>query len=396
MKEFNAKAILYNSKRVMQYIGIWPEINPSGLYNLRGLFAFIIITMGMLLMLKKGVQDLIEGDYENGSYALCLMLIAAHASFKVWFLLTNKSPFFEILTNLENPALLYHNNGFDIYLQDKVQFSKNMFNGLLIVCVNAAITLGISEYAIGYSSNPRVFPIKTDPSHLILYIFVWIFFTIFILYCGVVIGSFEGLVSTFLSLGIAQLKILQQEIMHSSDFYPSDIHLTKEEIRYYDQMANTKLSNCVKRHNAIERYVASIEAKFSLAFLIQYFITLGVTGLLGLNFIFARVTSPDFLMCICFFIADLMQVFLVCYSCNEIYLESEKIRDACYFSNWRACGPSVRKTLYIIMERTKRPFYFTVGKFSVISLDTFLIILKTSMSYFTVLKSLYEGDSNLN
>lgn len=254
MKKFSARAVLENPKKVMNYIGIWPKVTSSVSYKFRTIFAFIITTIAMILLLIKGLQDFIEGNYENGSYVLCLMLAAGHAAFKVWILQTKKSLFFEILTNLQDPSLLYHDENCDIYLQEKLQFSKKLFNTLIIICGNAALTIAISEYVFGYNTNPRLFPIKADPSQFLSYISVWIFFTVANFYCGIIIGSFEGLVLTFLSIGIGQLQILQKEIILAVDYYPSNIMLTQEDIQYYNKVVNTALSKCVKRHNAIERF----------------------------------------------------------------------------------------------------------------------------------------------
>ncbi|KAF2899187.1 hypothetical protein ILUMI_06990 [Ignelater luminosus] len=59
---------------------------------------------------------------------------------------------------------------------------------------------------------------------------------------------------------------------------------------------------------------------------------------------------------------------------NEIILQSMKIREACYMSEWVNCGPSVRKTLFIIMERTKRPLKLYAGGFISLSLDTLVSV----------------------
>lgn len=254
MKKFIAKTILEQPKRIMKYVGMWPEANQSVLYTIRGLCVFIFLFVFTLLLLAKGIQDFKEGNYETGSYSLCMMLVFAHAAFKVWYLLSNKALFFELLSNLEDPTLLYHAADFDSDLQDKMQFSKKMFNTLVILCINAGISVGLCEFVMGYDTNPRLIPIKTDISHPVSYITVWIVFSIAMFHCGLIVGSFEGLVLIFLSLGIAQLKILQQEITQAIDFYPSGVNLTQDEIRHYDEVANQNLYKCVKRHNAIERF----------------------------------------------------------------------------------------------------------------------------------------------
>ncbi|KAF2885570.1 hypothetical protein ILUMI_20603 [Ignelater luminosus] len=55
-------------------------------------------------------------------------------------------------------------------------------------------------------------------------------------------------------------------------------------------------------------------------------------------------------------------------------VQSAKIGDACYMSEWINCGPSVRKSLFIIMERAKRPLELTAGGFVSLSLDTLVSV----------------------
>nr|WKF45105.1 odorant receptor 47 [Podabrus annulatus] len=393
MTHFNAEAILAHSKMIYQLFGLWPEVNSSAFYNIRGLVIILTAIVGAVLMYTKAVLDFIEGEYENGSYVMCLALIVTHVVYKVWCLLTNKPLFFEILTNLEDPALLYHHDNFDIYLLAKIQSSKTLFNMMVILCGFTSTIIIVAEYFFGMEGDLVFVPFNISTKHLIPYISTWILSITTSFIAGFIVGIFEGLLLIFLSLGIAQLQILQKEIIHSVDFYASDTNLnTKEEILYYDKMVNTELKKCVERHNAIERFISSIEAKYSTEFLVQLCITLGVTAFLGLNIILASGSSIDSFKCASIFLADVIPVFLIYYHCNEITLQSEMIRDACYMSSWIACGSSVRKTLYIIMERSKRPFYLTTGKFSNISLDLFVTFLKTSMSYYTVLKSLVADD----
>lgn len=52
--------------------------------------------------------------------------------------------------------------------------------------------------------------------------------------------------------------------------------------------------------------------------------------------------------------------------------------DACYMTEWVACGPLVRKTLFLIMERSKRPLILTAGKFIILSLSS-LVGVSTSV-----------------
>lgn len=47
---------------------------------------------------------------------------------------------------------------------------------------------------------------------------------------------------------------------------------------------------------------------------------------------------------------------------------------ACYECNWYEYELSVRKTIFIIMERSKRPMKLTAAKFATLSLQSFAAV----------------------
>ncbi|KAF2879358.1 hypothetical protein ILUMI_26805 [Ignelater luminosus] len=101
------------------------------------------------------------------------------------------------------------------------------------------------------------------------------------------------------------------------------------------------------------------------------------------------------------------EIVLYCIFGDELIIQSLKIRDACYMSGWNMCGTEIRKSLLIIMERSKRPLSLTAAKFTTLSRAALVVvsvlklllniwyrkdklqILKSSFSYFAVLRKLY-------
>ncbi|XP_046828558.1 uncharacterized protein LOC124428491 isoform X2 [Vespa crabro] len=69
------------------------------------------------------------------------------------------------------------------------------------------------------------------------------------------------------------------------------------------------------------------------------------------------------------------------------YALSMGLGDTLYQSNWYDVSAVELKTMYICMERTKKPLKLTSAKFCALSLDTFSEILKTSIGYLSVLRA---------
>nr|WKF45104.1 odorant receptor 46 [Podabrus annulatus] len=388
MKPFNIDEIVENIKVLMLYVGIWPEEVPTIRYTLRALISFTTTTLLTLFLVLQGYRHFTSGDIANAVFELCLILVCGFAAFEVCYLHSNKKQFLKIFEDLRDPALIAHDDDFDDYVQNNVFLVTRLYKFFLYACVSTAVAIVICDLIYDYKTGPRTIAITASDNDIFPYIlvFAWYLYGFGIIFTATIVGAFHGLTFTLIFVADAHFEILYRQII-SATKYDSSNYDDEEEM---NKKANNLLRICVIRHNAIERFLVSIENGLSFSFLIQLLVTLTLTALVGFSFFFVSVKSPNFIRCLFFFVADVIQLAMLCFACNEVILKSEKIRDACYMSDWNKYNTSVCKTLFIIMERSKRPLCFTAGKFAVISLETFITILKMSMSYFTLLKSVYE------
>ncbi|XP_031329655.1 odorant receptor 94a-like isoform X1 [Photinus pyralis] len=86
----------------------------------------------------------------------------------------------------------------------------------------------------------------------------------------------------------------------------------------------------------------------------------------------------------------MFQITLYCAYGNEVTIQSAMVLDACYMTEWIYCGPEVRRNLFLIMERSKRPLVLTAGKFINLSLSSLVSVIKSAASYAMVLYQLYH------
>lgn len=67
-----------------------------------------------------------------------------------------------------------------------------------------------------------------------------------------------------------------------------------------------------------------------------------------------------------------------------------RIEIVLYFSfagNWYRAGKNSKNLLHMMIMRSRKPCKLTAGKIYLMSLENFSAVVKTSMSYFTVLLS---------
>ncbi|XP_050315801.1 odorant receptor 4-like [Anthonomus grandis grandis] len=119
-----------------------------------------------------------------------------------------------------------------------------------------------------------------------------------------------------------------------------------------------------------------------------------------------QVTATLFILCTCLFLvssapplskqfiaesvymaAMFFQLFLYCWFGNEVTLKFEEIPRYIWESNWLATDKTFKKNMIFTMMRARRPVYFTAGKFSPLTLPTFVSIIKTSYSIFALIKN---------
>ncbi|CAG9817645.1 unnamed protein product [Phaedon cochleariae] len=78
-----------------------------------------------------------------------------------------------------------------------------------------------------------------------------------------------------------------------------------------------------------------------------------------------------------------VQVFVIYYHVNELFLKSTNLGMRIYKGNWYDQTSEVTKSLLIVMSRVQRPFVLSIGNFRVIDND--LLVSMTQAAYTFVL-----------
>ncbi|KAF7403371.1 hypothetical protein HZH68_006165 [Vespula germanica] len=68
--------------------------------------------------------------------------------------------------------------------------------------------------------------------------------------------------------------------------------------------------------------------------------------------------------------------------------ESSAIDLGCYLTNWYELPAKEIRSMMFCIARSRRPSYLTAGQFYVFSLETFAVIMKASMAYLSVLRTI--------
>ncbi|XP_053609837.1 odorant receptor Or1 [Plodia interpunctella] len=157
-----------------------------------------------------------------------------------------------------------------------------------------------------------------------------------------------------------------------------------------DQIALTRLRSCIDEHREALLNASQIQNNFSLPIFFQLSISSFVICVTAYQLAFEEMVIVRLWSLISYLISMTTQVFLYCYHGNELSLQSAKISTSAYHSSWYTCSARLRRTTLMLMVRSVRVVYVKAGGLTILSLATFMGIIKASYSFFTVLQTVQE------
>ncbi|XP_045503820.1 putative odorant receptor 85e [Colias croceus] len=80
-----------------------------------------------------------------------------------------------------------------------------------------------------------------------------------------------------------------------------------------------------------------------------------------------------------------LDIYVYCHFGNQIILQADRVSTAAYQSAWPSMGVAPRRLLLNVLLSNLRPVVVRAGNFLPMNLHTFVVIIKTSFSYYTLL-----------
>ncbi|XP_051176427.1 odorant receptor Or1-like [Leptopilina boulardi] len=149
---------------------------------------------------------------------------------------------------------------------------------------------------------------------------------------------------------------------------------------------NKKLHECIKHNLAIFDFIKEIQNIFSTVIGLQLFVSCFIICLS--IFYLSQLTTFNpaeiigngaYILCMTY------QIFIYTWQGNELYLQNEALAGAIYMGSWWKLDSRFRRNLHIIMLRTQKPLILTTKFLITLTIPTFMSIIQTSYSMFTLL-----------
>uniref|UniRef100_M3VK61 Odorant receptor n=1 Tax=Ips typographus TaxID=55986 RepID=M3VK61_IPSTY len=175
-----------------------------------------------------------------------------------------------------------------------------------------------------------------------------------------------------------QLKKLQHIMKHFHNYkakYSSETNEENDFIVFKDLVQRHKqIIQHINAFNELMEFVAIFEFVQSSAQ-----IACGLT-----QSSLENLTIGSFLFVMSFLISMLVRLFLYYYAANDVTVESTKLAQCIWESNWYEESQKIKLSMLMVIIRAQKPLIFKIGGFGAMSVQSIVTILKATYSYITL------------
>ncbi|XP_011633611.1 odorant receptor 22c-like [Pogonomyrmex barbatus] len=188
----------------------------------------------------------------------------------------------------------------------------------------------------------------------------------------------------------AQFEIFENRL-HKLIANKTSEKLIKDKIRCIEKSLSSPnnnkaiISKYVYHHLKIYKYAKTVNVIFNQVLFVQFFGSILVLCT-SVYYLSTHSTLSETATLIVYTICMFVQIYVYCWSGNEVILKSMSVGDTIYCMNWPLLSVNDRKELLMIMLRSTLPIKFTSSFLITLSLQSYSNILKISYSAFNVLQ----------
>ncbi|GAB1867162.1 Odorant receptor [Camponotus japonicus] len=150
-------------------------------------------------------------------------------------------------------------------------------------------------------------------------------------------------------------------------------------------IAKVTISTYIHHHLCIYKFAKTINIIFNQILFIQFCGSILILCT-SVYYVSTHMMESESATLIVYTFGMFVQIYVICWSGNEVMLKSMSVGDAIYHMDWPLLSTSEKKELLIIMMRSTIPVKFTSSFLITLSLQSFSSLLRISYSAFNVLQ----------
>ncbi|XP_043273341.1 uncharacterized protein [Venturia canescens] len=174
-----------------------------------------------------------------------------------------------------------------------------------------------------------------------------------------------------------------QQLMESNE---NEFVTTMSSIKMENAMYQA-VADCIKMHQGAIDFAAAVESVHANVMLPVIGLSVISVSMGGYQVVMHLDQPDEATRYTVYTLAKFFHVFYLSWPGQKLIDHSEQLRDLVYEAKWYEISPRTRKLLLFMMMRSIEPCKLTAGKLYDMSFANFGLVMRTSMSYFTVLTS---------
>ncbi|XP_070156630.1 odorant receptor 94a-like isoform X2 [Polyergus mexicanus] len=145
------------------------------------------------------------------------------------------------------------------------------------------------------------------------------------------------------------------------------------------------LAECIHQHHRIYKFAYMINEKFRVIIAVQF--TTSMLVVCSNLYQMAKITlGAEYIPLMLYTFCVSLQILIYCWYGNEVRLKSILLSNEIFGMDWTNVDKKIKENLIMIMNRSLRPIEFSSIHIVTVNLDSFVKLLKTSYSVFSILQ----------
>ncbi|XP_039314400.1 uncharacterized protein LOC113003170 isoform X2 [Solenopsis invicta] len=155
---------------------------------------------------------------------------------------------------------------------------------------------------------------------------------------------------------------------------------------------NENFSVLGSRHRYLMEHAKLLTDVISFVLLVQVLFSCLIISLIGFQFILALKVNDAVMIIksVSVLASFLFQLFFYSFVGDYLKCQMEDIADSIYSSNWYCLSTKLMRNVLFVTMRSQQPVQLLAGKFFIINIRTYMTILKSSLSYLSVLRVMMD------
>ncbi|XP_076255656.1 odorant receptor 45b-like [Rhynchophorus ferrugineus] len=198
---------------------------------------------------------------------------------------------------------------------------------------------------------------------------------------GIYLGFYNAACLTLLNTIIVglviQIQVLQYELSDYDKLYQRGNEITDSD----DLPTILGLNKLIEKHQNLLSYSSVLNEALKIPILIEY----SVSSISIATILVQILKSSDASFYIFMVLLVAVELLFFCLNAHDIVVESLRLGEAVYFSNWYERDVPTQKSIRIIMMRSRIPMHVSIGPFGILNAESLISIFKVAYSYVSLL-----------